>query len=983
SQPPRGELDRGIGHVYWVLPGLCLIAMAAAAVFIYRANRRLRAEVAERDRIAARLREVEGDCESLLENTTEGIFRTTAEGRFITANKPLARLYGFECSEQFLHKVPDVASQLCVNPSQRDSLMAALKAENVATTFEFQTVGVDGRTMWLRENVRAVRDERGQVRHLEGTVVDISDRWWADQRRRLQDATSRVLNDAATVTHARPKLIASICEILNWKMGAVWDVEETGNGLRCSEVWHRPEIDITEFEQAASKITFRPGEGFAGKVWLEGEPKWIPDLGQDAALPGTELALAKGMSSAFGVPVTVNGAILHVFEFFSGPVRMPDLELMQTLGLIANQLGQIIKRKNAEDALRKSEMRKAAILQSALDCVISFDLKGRIIEFNPAAERAFGYTQREAVGREMVELIFPTIQRDPRAEGTEFLNAISPDNPNPGHRMELVATGRDGTEFPAEIAISRINLDSGPMFTAYLRDITERQEAERLTSELAAVVTNSNDAIITCTLNGTIQNWNVGAERIYGYTAKEAVGHPLHLLFPEECLDEFPQMLTAVQSGASLANYETARLRKDGRKISVSLTDSPIYEGGKITGLSSIARDMTERRRLEGELLQSQKMEAVGRLAGGIAHDFNNILTAIIGYSDLVLGQLKTGDWMYKHLIEVRKAAELAASLTHQLLAFSRRQPLFPQVFSLNDTVRNIHKMLQRVIGEPILVKTQLKAVLAQVKADPSQIEQVLLNLCVNARDAMPEGGKLRITTEDVSYSASDETPVNEMPAGEYVKLAVIDTGVGIAPEIVKHIFEPFFTTKEKGHGTWLGLATCYGIVQQSGGYISVASEAGKGAVFTIYLPRVDQSGKKASIRKPTGELPGGNETILYVEDEITVRSLTAHVLRRLGYTVLEASDVKSARDTVEAQEGRDIDLLFSDVVLPDAGGRELSDWVQERSKETKVLFTSGYVDETILRRYGVELGTTFLQKPFAPIELAKKVREIMDQSYS
>jgi CheY-like chemotaxis protein len=249
----------------------------------------------------------------------------------------------------------------------------------------------------------------------------------------------------------------------------------------------------------------------------------------------------------------------------------------------------------------------------------------------------------------------------------------------------------------------------------------------------------------------------------------------------------------------------------------------------------------------------------------------------------------------------------------------------------------------------------------------------------VNARDAMPKGGTITIGTKDVTYFVDDFYSVNEMPAGEYVKLTVTDTGTGMTPEVRKHIFEPFFTTKEKGQGTGLGLATCYGIVKQTGGYITVDSAVDAGTTFSIYLPRVEESGEKSSIRSEVGQLPGGRETILYVEDEITVRSLTSHVLRRLGYTVLEAGDGKEARDLVEANHGRDIALLFSDVVLPDAGGSELASWFKTQNQETRILFTSGYVDESILKRHGLQSGTAFLQKPFTPAELARKVRDAID----
>jgi len=967
------QIAYGIGAVLLVIFGVGVGSL-------WLRNRQARGDAAKLMGVEKSRKEAEHDYRSLFDNAIEGIFQTTPEGRILTANRALARMYGYESPQQLIEKVTDVAKQLYVDQSQRQALLEALKTEDVVSNFEFEVMRADGRLIWVRENVRAIRNESGHLRCLEGTVEDVSDVWWGEQRRRLQYSLARVLGDSATVEQARPEIISTICKAMGWDVGVFFEV--TGTELHAIEMWSVPDLEMEELRMALPHLVYKRGQRLAGEAWSEGEPKWIAELSAELHYANADLLQACGMSAAFAVPIALDGEVQYVLELFSSKIALPDPELLQVLGSISSQLGHLMERKRSEEALRKSEMRKAAILRSALDCIITFDLDGRITEFNPAAERAFGYTAEEALGRELAELIIPESLRESHRRGLALYNATTMGT-MAGRRIELIAMRADGSEFPVEMAISRIVIDGKPMFTGYMRDITERQQAERTTSELAAVVANSNDAIVACTLEGKIVSWNVGAERTYGYGAEEAVGKQLDILIPPDRLDEFPQALTMVKRGESVANYETIRLRKDGKRISVSLTDSPIRsESGRITGLSSIARDITERKRLEEELLQSQKMDAVGRLAGGIAHDFNNILTAILGYSDLLIGQIDERQWMYKHLSEIRKAADFAASLTHQLLAFSRRQPLFLRVFSINDTVKNMQKMLQRVIGEHIQIHTHLKAEIGRLKADPSQLEQVLLNLCVNARDAMPKGGSITIETADVTYFLDDFYSVNEMPAGEYVKLTICDTGTGMTPEVKKHIFEPFFTTKEKGQGTGLGLATCYGIVKQSGGYITVDSQVDVGTTFSIYLPRVDESGEKSSIRKEVGQLPGGHETVLYVEDEITVRSLTAHVLRRLGYTVLEAASGKQARDAIENYNGREVHLLFSDVVLPDAGGKELAEWIREtRSGRTKLLFTSGYVDESILKRHGLEIGTAFLQKPFTPADLAKKVREVLDST--
>ena len=959
----------------YALGGALLVVLGLAVLHTRQRGRRLQNDAREHERMAGQWREAEAKYRSIFDNAIEGIFQTTPDGRIVTANRALATMYGYESPEHLMASLTDVATQLYVDPSQREAVLEALRSDDVVSNFEFEVVRADGRTIWVRENVHSIRGENGELLYLEGTVEDVSGLWWGEQRRRLQYATAQVVGDAATVEEARPHLLEAICKGLEWDIGIAWEVEPDGL-LRTAEMWRAPEVA----DRALPQITCQRGQRLVGEVWESREPAWISDVAEDPDYAHAEFVTNCGMAAAYALPISINGEVRQVFEFFSPRITLPDSELLQTLGSISTQLGQLFERKRAEEALRRSEMRKAAILRSALDCIVTFDLDGKIAEFNPAAERAFGYLQQDVLGRDMAALIIPETLRDSHRRGLALFNATNAGSAH-GRRMEVTAMRADGSKFPVELAISRILIDGKAMFTAYVRDITERREVERITSELAAVVANSNDAIVACTIEGRIVSWNIGAERIYGYASDEALGQPLEMLIPPDRLDEFPQALTAVKRGESLANYETIRLRKDGKRISVSLTDSPIRgEGGRITGLSSIARDITERKRLEEELLQSQKMDAVGRLAGGIAHDFNNILTAILGYSDLIIGQIDERQWMYKHLSEIRKAADLAASLTHQLLAFSRRQPLFPRVVNINDTVNNMEKMLQRVIGEHIQIHTQLKAEIGRLKADPSQLEQVLLNLCVNARDAMPKGGSITIQTADVPYFLDDLFLVSEMPAGEYVKLTVTDSGHGMSDEVKKHIFEPFFTTKEKGQGTGLGLATCYGIVKQSGGYIAVDSVVGVGTTFAIYLPRVEETGEKSSIRKEVGNLPGGTETVLYVEDEITVRSLTSHVLRRLGYTVLEAASGKQARDVVEGNSGSEVDLLFSDVVLPDAGGRELADWFRERrTGRTKLLFTSGYVDERILEGHGLQVGTAFLQKPFTPADLAKKVREVLD----
>ena len=393
--------------------------------------------------------------------------------------------------------------------------------------------------------------------------------------------------------------------------------------------------------------------------------------------------------------------------------------------------------------------------------------------------------------------------------------------------------------------------------------------------------------------------------------------------------------------------------------------------------LLAVARDVTDQRRLEDELRQAQKMEAVGNLAGGIAHDFNNLLTAMCGYSEFILGDEEASDSVRRSATQIARAAESATALTRQLLAFSRKQILQPRVLDLNEVVTTVERMLGRVIGEHITLETSLDGGLGHVKADPGQIEQVILNLAVNARDAMPGGGTIVVETANVEIDEAAARQHVGLEEGSYVVLSVSDTGPGIDPEVVERVFDPFFTTKPIGEGTGLGLSTAYGIVTQSGGYIGVYSEPGRGATFKIYLPRVLDEAPAEPVPLPAN-VEGGSETILLVEDEEIVRGIATEILQRSGYTVLAAATPEDALAVAERQPGT-IDLLLTDVVMPKMGGRDLAVRVCALRPGIKVLYTSGYTDAAIVHHGVLGEGPAFLQKPFTRKVLLRRVREALD----
>jgi PAS domain S-box-containing protein len=499
---------------------------------------------------------------------------------------------------------------------------------------------------------------------------------------------------------------------------------------------------------------------------------------------------------------------------------------------------------------------------------------------------------------------------------------------------------------------------------------------------LAAIVESSEDAIVGWLLDGTVLSWNRGAERIYGYPAAEIVGKSGFILVPDDQRDEFRAVWEKIKQGESAPSYETNRRRKDGKIIQESLSISPIKNAaGKIVGASTISREIGERKRLEQQLNQAQKMEAVGLLAGGVAHDFNNLLTVISGYCDILLLNTSPEDPAQSLLAEVLKAGEQAASLTRQLLAFSRKQVLEPKILDLNAIVKSTEKMLRRLIGEDVGLSSVLAPNLGPVKADAGQIEQVIMNLVVNARDAMPQGGKITIETANVQWDENQCQTRPEMKAGRYAMLAVSDNGCGMDEQTLARIFEPFFTTKGPGKGTGLGLATVYGIVKQSGGFIYVYSEPGLGAAFKVYLPLIEaeDSAPVPSWQPGPNETGHGRETILLVEDEAAVRELSRLALQTFGYTVLAAANGAEAIRMCEQHHG-EIPLLVSDVVMPQMGGPQVAERLAALKPGLKVLYLSGYTDDTVVRHGVLQAETAFLQKPFMPAALAKKVREVLDK---
>jgi PAS domain S-box-containing protein len=635
-------------------------------------------------------------------------------------------------------------------------------------------------------------------------------------------------------------------------------------------------------------------------------------------------------------------------------------------------------RQQAEQDLRESEARYRAVVEQSADGIYMVDMESKlIVESNVALRQMLGYPTDAPLRLRVYDIVAD----EPAQVDQRLADLVDREH---GMTMERRYRRRDGVLIDVLVSAARITVAGRNLVCTSVRDITERKRAEEVRVRLATAVEQAVEGIMITDANGTIQYVNPSLEVMSGYTREELIGNnPRIFKSGKQDATYFGDMWQTLQRGEVWRGFFFNR-RKDGTIYQDESLISPIRDDrGRITSYVAVKRDVTREIQLEIQLLQAQKMEAIGRLAGGLAHDFNNILTAITGYSELSMKRLKVGGPLYRNFEEILKSADRAASLTRQLLAFSRRQVLEMKVIDLNALVVNLQKMLRRLIGEDIEFQAQQTEGLWTIRADPGQIEQVVMNMVVNARDAMPLGGRITIATANRTIAEDKTLSHSILRPGEYVCLSVGDTGVGMSDEVRTHLFEPFFTTKPSEKGTGLGLATCYGIVSQSGGTIDVSSETGAGTTFHIYLPRHQARDADPAVeKKPPEPVPTSRraETVLLVVDEEAVRELSCLILTDLGYSVLPATNGVEALKLFQAPAAAKIDLVVTDVVMPEMGGRELAERLRELDPQLKILFVSGYTAESDWVTKALTRNTHFLPKPFTASVLGQKVHDILSR---
>ncbi|MDZ7360668.1 MAG: response regulator [candidate division KSB1 bacterium] len=642
--------------------------------------------------------------------------------------------------------------------------------------------------------------------------------------------------------------------------------------------------------------------------------------------------------------------------------------------------------------LQEREQLLSKILRTINDAVIVLDPKGEVIFMNAAAENLTGWTQKDAAGKAVAE-IFQIVDGDGQTAATN--ESLTP----AGGERQSWLLAKDGRKIPIDDEAAALRDEAGNLTGAVLvfRDITARRQAQANEERFRQMAENIREVFwMLDAKQSTLLYVSPAYEEIWGRSCESLYQQPQSFFEAIHPDDRERVMAAHARQLAGEQTHEEYRLcRADGKERWIWDRRFPIKDkNGEVYRIAGIAEDITERKRAEEalrhseeQLRKSQRLEAIGRLAGGLAHDFNNMLTAIIGTSELAMLELHRDHPVRRDLKEIKQTADRAAHLTRQLLAFARQQIIAPGILNVNDLLLNLDKMLRRLIGEDIELVIAPSSDIGLVKAEAGQIEQVIVNLAVNARDAMPQGGKLILQTENTTIEQKTSSQPVELPPGEYVVLTVCDNGLGMTEEAKSHLFEPFFTTKEVGKGIGLGLATCYGIIKQNGGHIEVKSAVGEGSTFRIYLPRIDkmagamleQEGPGALLQ---GSRPSGNETVLLVEDEPTVREVATRMLREQGYNVLVAANGDEALNLVRSRPSEPIHLLVTDVVMPRLSGRAVADQLRATRPEMKVLFISGYSDDTLTRHGASSRDTNlnFLQKPFSPSLLAYKIREVLDK---
>ena len=889
------------------------------------APKRARAKEAARPEAAREAR-----YQLLFERNLAGIYRSTLDGRILDCNDSFARLLGCANREEALRST---ALEFYRDPRERVGALEKLRRAGHLDNYELRLKRRDGSPLWLLENVSLVRTDEGEE-VLEGMVLDITAQKVAQERLQQRESYWRALIDRGS----------DIITLL-----------DAGGGI----LYESPSVERV--------LGYTPSELVGRNVFRGMHP---------ADVAAAQESFERVVKSARGDMV-----VTCRFKYKGGGWRTLEITAANLLddplvrGIVVNAR-DVSERQEAQQALVESEAKFRAVAEMA-SCGIYIHDGKRLLYVNRGLAEITGYTTAELLTGDPWDIVHPEYRE--RMKQNFAGRMRGEDIPA---RYEFKIRRKGGEEAWLDFSTSQIQFEGRTCLLASVFDVTERMRAEQALRKseerYRELFENANDMIFTCDLSGHITSVNRVALEITGYSEAEALALNVFRMVVPAHQARAQESMQKKLMGEGETRYEVDILAKDGHAITLELATRLIYEKGKPVGAQAIARDISERRHLEQQLRQAQKMEAIGRLAGGVAHDFNNLLMVIRGYTELLLDAVPKEDSKHLHGDKVLRAVDRAHALTQQLLAFGRKQVSAPKILNLTTVLNDMSKMLPPLIGEDVELTIVNHLGLWHVNADPGQVEQVIMNLATNARDAMPKGGRLRLETANVEVGEIEPVHPGVAP-GHYALLAVSDSGQGMDEQTQARLFEPFFTTKERGKGTGLGLSTVYGIVKQSGGYINVVSKPGQGTTFRIYLPRVEAEKDAASAASVAKASYHGTETVLLVEDEEEVRKVTRQFLQKNGYKVLEASNGTEALQVAQRYIGA-IHLLLSDVVMPGMQGGELRTRLLPLRPNIRVLFMSGYTGDS-LPGGGEIAPEELLQKPFTFEMLSRRMREALGRA--
>ncbi|MEJ5347559.1 MAG: PAS domain S-box protein [Desulfosoma sp.] len=909
---------------------------------------------------------------AVLDAMSDAVIATDPEGRVEVWNPEAEKLSGFSAHEVMGKTLSQILAiqDAAKKPVPEGLLGLARKEFDGSAAPSFYLVHRSGRTIPVSVSVSPLESQSGEPKAF---IFCLRDESRERLSRRIMEIRLDLMERSETegVDRILPKILQDVADLM-----------ESAVGFYVSLVGDTDEVQCVYWSE-------KMPENFCGKnctdghrhlehagMWAEPARSHKPLIINDSRT----LGVGRGMPEGHGpverllvVPVIQDGKPRALLALANKSSEYTQLDA-ETLETLASFIHQVVEHRKAEEKLRQSEARYKSLFQDHKAVKLLIDPQnGHIVDANRAAVDFYGWSQEE-----LTRMFIQQINTLPPEAVKERMKEVKE-----GRRgyFEFQHRLADGSVRDVEVYSSRIDVDGKPYLHSIIHDVTGRKRMEAERARWLTAIEQAGEVMLITDADGFIQYVNPAFEAVTGYTREEAVGQKPAILKSGLQDEAFYRDMWATLKAGKKWSGRLVNKKKDGTLYTEETTITPVKDAeGNVVNYVAVMRDITEKLQLEQQFYQAQKLESVGRLAGGVAHDYNNSLTIILGFADLALRELPKESLAADYIREITRAAERSVSITRQLLAFARKQIIEPIVMDLNVSVEGTLKMLRRLIGEDINLVWKPGSHLWKVKMDPVQLDQILANLCVNAKDAIGGVGTITLETANISIGEDYCATHAEFIPGDYVMLAVTDTGCGMDKDTLDKIFEPFFTTKELGKGTGLGLSTVYGIVRQNRGFINVYSEPGVGTTFKIYLPRETEEVSTPAKEPSLDEVPRGKgETVLLVEDDPVLLEMTKVMLEDLGYEVLAAANPKEASALAKEYSGT-IDLLMTDVIMPDMNGKALATEVREGRAGVKVLYMSGYTSNVVAHHGILDPGVSFLAKPFGYKDLAKKIRETLDK---